>query len=480
MYTLEDTKNMSRALRHDDFDTFISLLKTDERFTPWLDSYKSNLFLDILFGWIDANFIDTPENDVEAVFISAVADKLLDNREWDAAFACLTCLPDSPKAQKKRAQALNSYVQSTPDCSIELAFHKRAVNYYNENTSIDEELRNDAKIYHELALQHFDIEKLRAAMKGRVVEGREVKTHLAAIAALLFAIDKKNWLQIQTAAQRLSHPLSADDAFAWLSWFADCINNGADHDEINVILAWSDLFWPLIRDPLLLRDRVHALYPESAQILDTRETPKTIHSLSKTASDALPQTALLRAMLADDARMVTQHSDAIDTLHPVVSSLLAAWLNIMDAPEQLSQTIRASLKQHPSFLNLYALALAHDCVPQNDKLNFIKELFPLGDNAVCLLNAFKPLALKALNSVQRTYLVDCLSDSAAPIEHTPQIEQESTKLQNVIGQNDIIPSNNSLAINKQSYALKPRSKTPLILLSAVVIIIVTVIIIMML
>jgi len=425
MYTLEDTKNMSRALRHDDFDGFRALLKTDERFSKWLEDYKSKNYTKILYEWIDAEFITAPANDVESVFISALADALYDDENWVLAYACLSSLPDSSKAQKKRAQAFDNYIKSAPSCSIENAFHECAIEYYKNDTAIEEATRNDARTYHELARANFEIAQLREAMKGRVVEGREVKTHLSAIAALLYAVDKANWDAIQVAAERLAHPLSADDAFHWMAWFASCAKT-ASQNELTVILAWSDVFWPLIRDPFYLRDRVRALYPDAAEILESREDLDTLRSLHDLKDDAFPQTAILRAMLADDSRMVTQHSDAIESLNPVVSASLAAWLNIMDDPAQLAQTIRASLKQSPTMLNLYATAFSHERVPTNEKAALARELLPLGDNALCLLALFRPLVNKAFESAQRAYIIGCQPGDEVGTNDTSSHTQSST------------------------------------------------------
>ncbi len=459
MYTLEDTKNMSRALRHDDFDGFSALLKTDERFTPWLNDYQSKNYTKILFNWIDAEFVTSPANDVESVFISALADSFYDDENWVLAYACLTCLHDSSKAQKKRAQAFENYTKSAPSCSIENAFHEAALEYYKTETELDENVRNDARIYHELARANFEITQLREAMKGRVVEGREVKTHLDAIAALLFAVDKGNWEAIKIAAERLAHPLSADDAFHWMAWFADCATK-ASEQEMTIILAWSDCFWPLIRDPFYLRERVRALYPDAAEILETREDLDTLQDLHDDKDDVLPQTAILRAMLADDSRMVTQHADIIETLHPVISALLAAWLNLMDEPTQLAQTIRASLKQSPTMLNLYAMAFTHELIPMNEKAALARELLPLGDNALCLLGLFRPLVNKAFESAQRAYIVGCQPGDEVGASSTQNKQAPSTPSTRADADNkpDSRPSDNTIASVKSTASTAPAPK----------------------
>ncbi len=405
MYAIEDTKNMSRALRHAEYDKFKSLIKTDERFMSWLDDLAAHRSEKILFEWIDAGYISAPLNDVESIFIAAVGDDLIEQKNMVAAFACLTSLPDSTKALKKRHQCFFTEVGSRPNMTIEDKFHQRAVQFYESNLVLhaDDPSWQDALDYHKLALAHFDQQQLSEVREAR--HGSFAKTtKLGRILLLLDALERQNWSEVEEHACVLQHGMRESDVFAWLAWLSHAIQLGATPGEIDLHVAWSALFWPHFSDPLGLSAKISQCFPNAATLLVDKDNPANFDTILDASNDKLPTSVILRAMLIDDAKTVTAHCDVLDQLTPLVGVLVGTWLDIMNEPDRLIQTIRTALRQHPTWFCLYNLAFSHALVSANDKSNLARELFPYAQDGVDVLRLHPSVTENTFSEVELAYI----------------------------------------------------------------------------
>lgn len=404
-YTLEETKNMSRALRHADYSTFRNLLKADERFTPWLDAIESEEWERIHFEWLDAQWIKEPLNDVESIVISAIGDGLIDAQNWSVAYNCLTRLPSSSKAQRKRNQVMDNYVNANPNVSIENAYVQRAISFYSTNTHLPVDFCQKWKTYYELVKIQYESNARQQALAGMALT--DVPSHpLDALAILQSSLEAQHWQNVASVSKRLSHALDESGAYAWLSWFAEQLTTDSTPKEAAILLAWSMNFWPLISDPLKLRDQLQDCFPEALQIIQAKDDPSQSTKIEDTQDDKNPATAIFRAMLTDNAKAVIQNKEAREKLssHPVVSSIIAAWLDIMDHPTKLAQTVRSSLRTHPSIFILYQWVFTHELIADNERIAFAKQLFPMGDNACLMLGQFSSRLSSAFNPAQQRYI----------------------------------------------------------------------------
>lgn len=421
-YSLEETKNMTRALRHADYPTFRQMLKSEERFSPWLESLENKDWARIHFEWLDAHWIHAPLNDVESIVISAIGDGLIENENWPLAYNCLMRLPASTKAQRKRTQVLENYIQTSPVSSIETAYMHAAQAFYDTASGLPDDLRQHGQAYYALALNRFNEPSLRDALHA-VSFHADIVSPLDAIRHLLDSLETRAWSEVLRAARFLACDQEASGVYAWLVWFAECVLSGADEKTAALILVWSVRFWPVVRDPLQLRAKVLALFPDATDMLLATDDPSQFGMLEDAVREPFLESRVLCAMLTDDSKTVTRQTEHREKLaqNCVVSAIIAAWLDIMDAPDRLAQTIRASLRTQPTILCLYATLFSHACVAANEREDFANKLFALGEDAVLLLSRFPHVVTHAFDETHQHYIrLLATTADAAPQQTAPK------------------------------------------------------------
>lgn len=453
-YTLEETKNMSRALRHADYAAFRGMLKGEERFTPWLDAIENNAWERIHFEWLDAQWIKVPQNDVESIVISAIGDGLIENKNWPVAYNCLMRLPDSTKAQRKRAQVLENYIKTKPrpSESIETAYLHAALSFYENDHDLPEDLRTHHKAYYDLALQGFEESALKKTLQENTFH-EDIRTPLDAIKQLIDNIDSKNWENVGRAAQRMTHPLDEAGVYAWLVWFSECIQAGASEKTAALIFSWSTLFWPLVRDPLHFRAKVLCSIPDAAELMVARDYPERYDELKAATDDAFPESFLLYAMLTDNSQKVIQMAEERKKLsqNSIVAGIIDTWLDIMDAPDHLAQTTRTALRAHPTNYCICPQFFSHALVAQNERVEIARNLFSQGDDAVILLIDFPKVTADAFDDDFHAY-IGMMRDAPLPYDVEGDGEQNDAA-----GKEQTKDSNTSLAIPQKTPLVKHKT-----------------------
>ncbi|MCL2325402.1 MAG: hypothetical protein FWC40_02720 [Proteobacteria bacterium] len=358
-HDLFEIRTMSRHLRHGEYEAFRQALgSASYSFLPHFELLKDEQWEALLMCWIEIGNIEAPADEVEALVMSRLADGLMEQSAYDAAWVVLGLLRDSSKAKKKRAKCFealmaalvegDSLYQNGP---IDL-YHERCIRFFEQHPEIEGGELCTARLRYEADGELPECEAtwpifeairvvdpcfenpscspqcMRETCEDKVRALAEDNSKIAREVRLKYAFGTEDWPMALQLAKDLARYESCDSSHAWLVWLLEGLLNSAQQLELSVMVAWSEEQWNMFDQPNDWETRVKALakdwevyyaistacYWEADENFDLTEVLNEEFQrleVSKNANYVLPVSRAIRAALACDWQEVNLLVDAL-------------------------------------------------------------------------------------------------------------------------------------------------------------------------
>jgi len=319
-HDLFEIRTMSRHLRHGDYEAFRQALgSASYSFLPHFELLEAEQWEAFLMRWIEIGNIENPADEVEALVMSRLADGLMEQSAYDAAWMVLGLLRDSSKAKKKRAKCFEALMADPDgDDPLEL-YHERCIRFFEAHPNIeggalcaarhryalDEKLPEGEETWPifeairvlEPCFNHptCSAKCMRDTCEKKIHALAGDNSRLAREIRLKYAFGIEDWPAAWQLAKDLARYEPCDSSFAWLTWLLEGLAGGAQQDEFAAMDVWSEFNWVTSHD---FGMRIETITADCQTFGDGEQV-------------ALPTTRAIRAALTEDWENVLLLVDAL-------------------------------------------------------------------------------------------------------------------------------------------------------------------------